>query len=310
MASRAARTEEGTVRRSLGSASGDFFPQTFVVAQEPLSEGGAVMYDTWYVHFFVDANRNGRRDAAESFTVGRFNDVLQDRKAIWLCRLEEEKKAHAGTIYNDVFGVTAFFDELIARVKNVSFGRNNVGTANAIYGFILDRIGVNDAENVGRGIDTIIHESVHTLDDARNWPPGARPVFLDRVEGVGYTAAALLNRGGVPDARLLKSIRMFESLLMDPGADEAALLNGWKECVTRLHFFAEGVQIDAAGTPRSGTAADVQAVKEDVGLWFNMTRLMERYQRRLDARGLEDLTLETIFVSGNDRWAIPNVFLE
>ena len=41
-----------------------------------------------------------------------------------------------------------------------------------------------------------------------------------------------------------------------------------------------------------------------------MTRLMERYQRRLVDRGLEDLTLETTYVSGNDRYAIPNVFLE
>ena len=70
------------------------------------------------------------------------------------------------------------------------------------------------------------------------------------------------------------------------------------------------VAIDAAGYPRNGTAADVQAVKEDVGLWFNMTRLMERYQQRLVNRNLEDLTLETTYVSGNDRWAIPNVFLE
>jgi hypothetical protein len=31
---------------------------------------------------------------------------------------------------------------------------------------------------------------------------------------------------------------------------------------------------------------DVQAVKEDVGLWFNMTALMAAHQRRLDARAV------------------------
>ena len=285
------------------TGAGTSFPHTFTLDDElrPFNAG-------WYVRFFVDANRNGIADSSESVVTGAFKDVLQDRKSIWLCRLEEEKKVYAGTIYNDVFGVTAFFDELIATVKNVSFGRNNVVTADAIYGFILDRIGVNDAENVDGGIDTIIHESVHALDDARNWLPGARPVFLDRVEGVGYTAAALLKRDN--NKYLLKSIRTFESLLMDPGVDEAALRKGWKDCVVQLKYFAGHVDINAAGTPCNGTAADVQAVKEDVGLWFNMTRLMERYQRRLVDRGLEDLTLETTYVSGNDRYAIPNVFLE
>lgn len=205
------------------------------------------MFYNWQVHFFVDANRNGRRDADESFKVGRFNEVLQDRKGIWLCRLEEEKKAHAGTIYNGVFGVTAFFDELIATVKNVSFGHNGVGTALAIYDFVSNRIGVYDAENVEGGIDTIIHASVHALDDARNWPPGARPVFLDRVEGVGYTAAALLSRNN--DRYLLKFIRTFESLLMDPGVDETALRKGWKDCVSQLQYFTGNVAIEVAGVP-------------------------------------------------------------
>lgn len=289
------------VRVTTGAATS--FPHTFTLDDElrPFNAG-------WYVRFFVDANRNGIADSSESAVTGAIKDVLQDRKSIWLCQLEEEKKAHAGTIYNDVFGVAAFFDELIATVKNVSFGRNGVGTANAIYGFMLDRIGVNDAENVEDGIVTIIHESVHALDDARNWLPGARPVVLDRVEGVGYTAAALLKRDGF--GSLLKSIHTFESLLMDPGADEAALLNGWQQCVTHLHFFAEGVQIDAAGYSRSGTAADVQAVKEDVGLWFNMTRLMERYQQRLNERAVP-LTLKTTYVfNGLLNRAIPDVFLE
>jgi hypothetical protein len=96
---------------------------------------------------------------------------------------------------------------------------------------------------------------------------------------------------------------------MDPGADETALRKGWKDCVVQLQYFAEHVSINAAGTPRSGTAADVQAVKEDVGLSFKMTALMAAYQQRLDTRGVQ-LTLETTYVSGNDRWAIPNVFLE
>jgi hypothetical protein len=59
---------------------------------------------------------------------------------------------------------------------------------------------------------------------------------------------------------------------------------------------------------RSGTNEDVQAVKEDVGLWFNMTVLMEVYQLRLDARAAT-LTLDATFVEGPDSWSIPNVFL-
>ncbi len=168
----------GVIPVRVATDVGTSFPHTFTLDDElrPFNAG-------WYVRFFVDANRNGIADSSESAVTGAFKDVLQDRKGIWLCRLEDEKKAHAGTIYNDVFGVTAFFDQLIARVKNVSFGRNSVGTAKAIYDFMLDRIGVNDAENVEDGIDTIIHESVHALDDARNWLRGRGRLFLTASRG-------------------------------------------------------------------------------------------------------------------------------
>ena len=307
MASRAARTEEGTVRRSLGSASGDFFPQTFVVAQEPLSEGGAVMYDTWYVHFFVDANRNGRRDAAESFTVGRFNDVLQDRKAIWLCRLEEEKKAHAGTIYNEVFGVTAFFGDLIATVNNVSFGRNSDPNALAIYDFVSNRIGVNDAENIEDGITTIIHESVHALDDARNWTPPLRPVLpdqVDAVEAIAWTAQHLLN----PEGRVVKRLRDFEDLLKASNPDSTAVEFEWKVVVQGFHSFTD-LTVSRPWGDRPVTLDDVQTTRAAVGLHFNMTALMAAYQQRLDDQGVP-ITLEATTSHHGVSRSIPNVFLE
>lgn len=103
---------------------------------------------------------------------------------------------------------------------------------------------------------------------------------------------------------------------MDSGANATVVENGWKQCVTHLHFFAENVQIDvqySSALPdqsRSGTTADVQAVKEDVGLSFNMTALMAAYQRRLHERAVP-LTLKTTYVfSGLLNRAIPDVFLE
>jgi hypothetical protein len=53
----------------------------------------------------------------------------------------------------------------------------------------------------------------------------------------------------------------------------------------------------------------VRAVKEDVGLSFNMTALMARYQRELDERGVAVL-LESSFPDGAGRLSIPDAFLE
>jgi hypothetical protein len=297
-----------TVTASSGSATGTSFLRTFAVDEERVTTlFGTTTHDRWQVHFFVDANRNGRRDAAESFTVGRFNDVLQDRKAIWLCRLEEEKKAHAGTIYNDVFGVTAFFDELIATVKNVSFGRNGDPNALAIYGFMTNTIGVNDAENVEGGIATIIHESVHALDDTRNWTPPLRPVLpdqFDAVEAIAWTAQHLLD----PKGRVVKPLRDFEDLLKASNPDSTAVEFEWKTVVQGFHSFT-GLNVSRPWGDRPVTLDDVQTTRAAVGLHFNMTALMAAYQQRLDDQGVP-ITLEaTTSLYGVSR-SIPNVFLE
>lgn len=265
-----------TITTSSGSAAGTSYPRTFAVDEERVTTlFGTTMHDRWHVHFFVDANRNGRRDADKSFAVGRFNEVLQDRKAIWLCRLEEEKKAHAGTIYNDVFGVTAFFDELIATVKNVNFGRNSDPNAQAVYGFMSDTIGVNDAENVEGGITTIIHESVHALDDARNWPPPLGPVLpkhFDTVEAIAWTAQHLLNRQGS-----LMLLRNFEDSLLASNPDSIAIESQWKLVVQHFQLFTDDKVVGRPWGNRSLTLDDVQTTRAAVGLHYNMANLMVAY---------------------------------
>jgi hypothetical protein len=64
-----------------------------------------------------------------------------------------------------------------------------------------------------------------------------------------------------------------------------------------------------ANKSRDVSSDDVRAVKEDVGLSFNMTALMARYQRELDERGVAVL-LESSFPDGAGRLSIPDAFLE
>jgi hypothetical protein len=287
----------------VATGDGTSFPRTFTLDDElrPFNAG-------WYVRFFVDANRNGIADPSESAVTGAFKDVLQDRKAIWLCRLEEEKKAHAGTIYNEVFGVTAFFDELIATVKNVSFGRNSDPNAQAIYDFVSNRIGVNDAENIEGGILTIIHESVHALDDARNWTPRLRPVLpdqFDTAEAIAWTAQNLLNR----EEGVVKPLRDFEDLLKASNPDSTAFELRWKSVVRGFHLFTNGLIVGRPWGERPGTLDDVQTTRAAVGLHFNMTALMAAYQQRLDDQGVP-VTLETTISQHGVSRSIPNVFLE
>jgi hypothetical protein len=76
-----------------------------------------------------------------------------------------------------------------------------------------------------------------------------------------------------------------------------------------LHQFAPQVVVSVAGTLREGTLDDVQAVKDDVGLWFNMTNLMAAYQQRLDAQRVP-VTLEATTIWRGIPYSIPRVFLE
>jgi hypothetical protein len=262
----------------------------------------------WHVRFFVDANRNGRSngfaDVTESRATGQFENVIQDRKGIVAWRLAEEKKKHAGTIYDEVFKVSAYFDELVRVAQKVSYERNIVASADATYGYLLNQIGVTDAEN--SDIDTLIHEATHALDDDRNWTPGLVPTYfqLDRVEGVGWTAQHLLS---AKDISPTFTLRELEASFKAPIVDQAVVRWHWKQCIVAMRrVMNQQVQARVA---RDVSNDDVRAVKEDVGLSFNMTALMARYQRELDERGVA-VILESSFPDGAGRLSIPDAFLE
>jgi hypothetical protein len=207
-------------------------------------------------------------------------------------------------MYDEVFKVSAYFDELVRVAQKVSYSRNSVASALAVYGYQSERIYVTDAEN--SGIDTLIHEATHALDDDRNWTPGLVPtVFqLDRVEGVGYTARFLLGpEENLPTIKL----REFESLFKAPIVDQAVVRQRWMDCITGMrNVMNQQVQARVA---RDVNNDDVRAVREDVGLWFNMTALMARYQRELNERGVQ-VVLESRVVQGVGSFSIPDAFLE
>lgn len=205
-----------------------------------------------------------------------------------------------------MFGVSAYFDELVKVAQKVSYGRDNVATAAARYGYFEDRIYIYDAENPEGGIGTLIHEATHALDDDRNWTPGLVPtVFqLDRVEGVGYTATFLL---GPEENRPTIKLREFEALFETPIADDVVVRRLWNECI-RVMRNVMNQQLQA-NRVRTVSNDDVRALKEDVGLSFIMTALMARYQRELNERGVSVL-LESSFPDGPSRIGIPDGFLE
>jgi hypothetical protein len=292
-------TGDGDADIRVKAGTGTSFPHTFTIDDEvrPFLVG-------WHVRFFVDANRDGISNISESRATGRFENVIQDRKGIVAWRLEKEKEVHAGTMYDEVFKVSAYFDELVRVAQKVSYSRNSVASALAVYGYQSERIYVTDAEN--SGIDTLIHEATHALDDDRNWTPGLVPtVFqLDRVEGVGYTARFLLGpEENLPTIKL----REFESLFKAPIVDDVVVRRHWNECIVAMRRVMQQEVKD--NNIRNVSSDDVRAVKEDVGLSFNMTALMARYQRELNERGVSVL-LESSFPDGPSRIGIPDAFLE
>lgn len=188
----------------------------------------------------------------------------------------------------------------------MSFGRNSDPNALANYGFMADAIGVNDVENVENGITTIIHESVHALDDARNWPRNAFPTHfqIDAVEAIAWTAQHLLD----PKGRVVKPLRDFEDLLKASNPDSTAVELQWKSVVQGFHLFT-GLNVTRPWGDRPVTLDDVQTTRAAVGLHFNMTALMAAYQQRLDDQGVP-ITLEATTSHHGVLRSIPNVFLE
>lgn len=281
-----------------GKGDGASFTADFdVVADEGKSP--------WRVRFFVDANRDGVKSVGEDEIRGNFADVEQNRKPLWVQQLKDEKQHHEGWIYDDVFGITDFFDELVSALDRVTFIRSVGGGANAQYYFIGDRLGVVDAENVPLGITTIIHESVHALDDFYNWDNYATPgpgQPIDAVEAVAYTAQGLLDRPG-----LLLQIRDFESFLNSDDAEASE--SQWRFVVIALDAFVTGrlVSVPVFGA-RPMTTDDIATTKNHVGLWFNMSGLMLQYQQRLDASAVRLQLATSVDVYGNTR-SIPSVFL-
>lgn len=290
-----------TATYPVASGSGIDALRTFSVLAD---EGGN--RDRWYVKYWVDANRDGEQLGSELSKTGNFAKVEQNRKPLWVLQLQDERESHVGTIYNSAWGITDFFDELIAAASNVTYGRKTDEGAQANYSYFSDRIFVTDATNVEGGIGTIIHESTHALDDARNWTPLLTPtVFqIDGVEAAAWTVQGLLDRDGP-----LKSIRRFEALLNAQNPDVDELRVKWRNCVIDLQYFPDSVSVGLPSGPRVGTYNDVQTAMDVTGLFFNMTALMENYQQVLTGAGVE-FTLASHVENGPDSWDIPEVFLE
>ncbi len=278
---------------------GASFPADFdVVADERKSP--------WRVRFFVDANRDGVRSSSESAITGNFDKVEQNRKALWILQLKDEKQKHEGWIYDEVFGVTDFYDALIARLQDITFIPTVGAAANAEYYAASDTLGVRDAENVPQGISTIIHESVHSLDDAYNLSPGL-PFLGTNVfttESVAWTAQSLLDT----QTRALKAIRDFETTLKSPDADRDAIEQEWHRVVTSFEQFMEGLTVTWPFGTSDMADNDIVNTKNRVGLWFNMSGLMFQYQQRLNAVGVP-VELRSRSYAGETVREIPSVFL-
>lgn len=256
---------------------------------------------SWRLRYFVDANRNGTWDAHESRREMEFV-VKQDRKSVWLCRLERERTVHDSYIYSEVFGVNEVIDRLIEASENVSFSANT-GSADGTYSFWYKRIGIPDAE--GATIETIIHESVHALDDANGW--NSYPSEAQRIEALGWTTQHMWTS--------LSFFRTFEDELRKdtPMVD---LLRAWRFQIARQSesgLFDLQITYEPYEQKRKVTQSDVEQVHDKVELRFRLETLMNRYQAVIDQKGL-GLTLAKVFPQFDDPLSvdppatIPNLF--
>jgi hypothetical protein len=296
----------GKSKESVVVGPGTSFSHQFTLDDETFGLAAEAKY-RWYLRFFVDANRDGEYSPGEPNVLADFEKVEQNRKALWILQLKDEKKTHAGTTYDSAWDITGFFDELIAAAGDVTYARNFDQSAQASYSYFDNRIFVTDATNVEGGIGTIIHESTHALDDARNWAPGTWPTAfqIDGVEAAAWIVQGLLDKDGP-----LKSIRQFEALLNTQNSDVDDLKVTWRNCVVDLQYFPDTVNVGRPQPwgPRAATYDDVQTARDVTGLFFNMTALMETYQHTLAGSGVE-FTLAAQVENGPDSWDIPEVFL-
>jgi hypothetical protein len=269
----------------VASGTGTTFGHVFTSNDE--TRWLAVGYDVWIVRFFVDLNQDGTADSNEPKKAVAF-DVTQDRKGIWLCRLERERTVHDSYMYSEVFGVNDVIDRLIEASENVSFS-SYTGPADGTYSFVLKRIGIPDAE--GATIETIIHESVHALDDANGW--NSYPSEAQRIEALGWTTQHMWT--------LMFRFQVFEDELRKDTPMVDALRAWWFAIAKDLESGLYDMQItyEPFEQKRNVTQSDVEQVHDKVELRFRLETLMNRYQAVIDQKGL-GLTLAKVFYRYDD----------
>lgn len=175
-----------------------------------------------------------------------------DLKQLWMAALNRAEAAHFGYRYYAALGLPAVFAKLRQSADGASYQVGSTGSANATYSPYYNTVTVPTGTTT-LPENTVIHETVHIVDDDNDW------YLSDYAFGTDIVNAERLAWAGqhflVPDSTALSALRSFEHDVLDGGAPLGTrwggVLGRWSGLASATYKYPgaplEGVPIGDSG---------------------------------------------------------------
>ncbi|MDP1799489.1 MAG: Ig-like domain-containing protein [Planctomycetaceae bacterium] len=131
-------------------------------------------------------------------------------KEMWMATLDREAARHAGYRYFGAMGLDGFFATLRSNADTADYVLGAAGSGDAVYSPFSNTVTI-PAGTTSLRTDTVIHESVHIVDDNNGWylSDSGVTLFIDQAERLGWAAQELIS------SNALSTLRSFEDAILD-----------------------------------------------------------------------------------------------
>ncbi len=198
--------------------------------------------------------------------------LLNPTKAIWLVKIIKQRNRHKNYLYYEPTGIKAFFERLEARAKTLTIIDSPIPVTPKYVPF-LSAVVVSDLAAVDEL--TAVHETVHAIDHAEPWYLSSTTILEEEAEALAWGAEAILNATG--------QLRSFEDGVRNGTITEENVMSRWQNVIASINnILDDDITWDGGTQSRKIVPADLQDIKAKLGLRFEFSVLIPKYQQLLN----------------------------